>query len=173
MKKTLATVLAVGASTLGVSSVGEAHTVQAPPPKVKQDRLKPLVKKMRPKVKHRGRNVIRHGRERDGRFTWNRLRRQYRYYWKQLHPPEDHTHYTPQATTVTQGAPTYVIQCESGGNPRAVNPAGYYGLYQFDLQTWQSVGGSGYPHHASPEEQHRRAAILYSQRGSNPWPVCG
>ena len=24
-----------------------------------------------------------------------------------------------------------LAQCESGGNPRAVNPAGYYGLYQF------------------------------------------
>ena len=38
-----------------------------------------------------------------------------------------------------------LANCESGGNPRAVNPAGYYGLYQFDLGTWASVGGSGDP----------------------------
>lgn len=50
---------------------------------------------------------------------------------------------------------------------------GYYGAYQFNLQTWQSVGGIGYPHQASPEEQDKRAQILYDQRGASPWPVCG
>ncbi len=63
--------------------------------------------------------------------------------------------------------------CESGGNPRAVNPAGYYGLYQFDLATWGSVGGSGMPHHASAGEQTHRAKLLYSSRGRSPWPTCG
>lgn len=62
-----------------------------------------------------------------------------------------------------------LAQCESGGNPRAVNPAGYYGLYQFDLQTWASVGGSGNPIDASAAEQTARAQILYSQRGWAPW----
>lgn len=66
-----------------------------------------------------------------------------------------------------------LANCESGGNPRAVNPAGYYGLYQFDLGTWRSVGGSGMPHHASAGEQTHRAQILYSQRGRSPWPNCG
>lgn len=66
-----------------------------------------------------------------------------------------------------------VAQCESSGNPRAVNPAGYYGLFQFDLRTWRSVGGSGNPAKASPAEQLMRAKKLYSQRGAQPWPVCG
>ena len=63
--------------------------------------------------------------------------------------------------------------CESGGNPRAVNPAGYYGLYQFDVGTWRSVGGSGMPHHASAGEQTFRAKLLYKSRGRSPWPHCG
>jgi len=66
-----------------------------------------------------------------------------------------------------------IAQCESGGNPRAVNPNGHYGKYQFDLQTWQSVGGSGNPINASEAEQDKRAAILYSQRGGQPWECKG
>jgi soluble lytic murein transglycosylase-like protein len=66
-----------------------------------------------------------------------------------------------------------IAACESGGDPTAVNPAGYYGKYQFDMGTWASVGGSGNPAAASEEEQDYRAALLYSQAGSSPWPVCG
>lgn len=66
-----------------------------------------------------------------------------------------------------------LAQCESGGNPSINTGNGFYGLYQFDLQTWQGVGGSGYPHQASASEQTKRAQILYNQRGSNPWPSCG
>ncbi len=66
-----------------------------------------------------------------------------------------------------------LANCESGGNPRAVNPAGYYGLYQFDLGTWRSVGGSGIPTNASAGEQTYRAKLLYKQRGRSPWPHCG
>ena len=66
-----------------------------------------------------------------------------------------------------------LAQCESGGNPRAVNAAGYYGLYQFNVATWRSVGGSGMPHHASADEQTYRAKMLYKSRGRSPWPTCG
>jgi LysM repeat protein len=66
-----------------------------------------------------------------------------------------------------------VAACESGGNPRAVSPAGYYGLFQFDKQTWRSVGGSGNPANASAGEQVMRAKRLYAQRGASPWPNCG
>ena len=67
-----------------------------------------------------------------------------------------------------------LARCESGGNPRAVNPSGrYFGLYQFDLRTWRSVGGSGYPHRATAAEQTRRAQMLYADRGARPWPTCG
>jgi resuscitation-promoting factor RpfB len=65
-----------------------------------------------------------------------------------------------------------LAQCESGGNPRAVNPAGYYGLYQFSLSTWRSVGGSGNPVNASPAEQLYRAKLLYKRGGAAQWG-CG
>jgi hypothetical protein len=82
----------------------------------------------------------------------------------------------PPAGTQTvhpSGTLARIAQCESGGNPRAVNPNGHYGKYQFDLQTWQSVGGSGNPVNASEAEQDKRAAILYSQRGGQPWECKG
>ncbi|HEX2313584.1 MAG TPA: transglycosylase family protein [Thermomonospora sp.] len=70
-----------------------------------------------------------------------------------------------------------LARCESGGNPRAVNSAGgYYGLYQFSLQTWASVGGTGLPSQASPAEQTYRAQLLYNKVGGRwqgQWPHCG
>lgn len=66
-----------------------------------------------------------------------------------------------------------LAHCESTGNPTAVNPAGYYGLYQFSLSTWASVGGTGNPTDASPEEQTLRAQILYERSGAGQWPHCG
>lgn len=66
-----------------------------------------------------------------------------------------------------------LAQCEAGGNASINTGNGFYGLYQFDLQTWQSVGGTGLPSNASAAEQTKRAQILYNQRGSQPWPVCG
>ena len=66
--------------------------------------------------------------------------------------------------------------CESTNNPKATfYPSGYpatFGLFQFDLPTWQSVGGSGNPMDASPEEQLSRAKMLYQKRGLEPW-LCG
>lgn len=67
-----------------------------------------------------------------------------------------------------------LAQCESGGRVNAVDPSGTYGgLYQFDVRTWQGVGGSGKPQDASAAEQTLRAEKLYAQRGASPWPVCG
>ena len=74
---------------------------------------------------------------------------------------------------VSQATLDAIAACESGGDPTAVNAAGYYGKYQFDLGTWASVGGSGNPAEASETEQDYRASILYSRAGSSPWPVCG
>jgi len=79
----------------------------------------------------------------------------------------------PSVRVSLSGAWAKVAECESSGNPLAVNPAGYYGLFQFDLQTWRSVGGSGNPINASAAEQLARAKKLYAQRGASPWPVCG
>ncbi len=67
-----------------------------------------------------------------------------------------------------------LARCESGNNPHAVGGGGrYFGLYQFTIGTWHSVGGSGKPTDASPGEQTKRAKLLYERRGSAPWPVCG
>jgi hypothetical protein len=66
-----------------------------------------------------------------------------------------------------------IARCESGGNPATNTGNGFYGKYQFTLSTWASVGGSGNPAAAPEAEQDRRAAILYSQQGASPWPVCG
>lgn len=49
----------------------------------------------------------------------------------------------------------------------------YYGGLQFDLKTWRSVGGKGYPNKASKLEQKYRAVKLIKRRGYQPWPVCG
>jgi resuscitation-promoting factor RpfB len=72
------------------------------------------------------------------------------------------------------GSLAAIRACESSGNYGAVSANGRYrGAYQFDQQTWQSVGGSGDPASASASEQDARASRLRSQRGSNPWPNCG
>ncbi|RSS79683.1 DUF348 domain-containing protein, partial [Streptomyces sp. WAC05292] len=67
-----------------------------------------------------------------------------------------------------------LAQCESGGRPDATDPSGTYGgLYQFDVRTWQGLGGSGRPQDATGSEQTYRAKKLYVQRGASPWPHCG
>jgi resuscitation-promoting factor RpfB len=91
---------------------------------------------------------------------------------------------TEQATVGTKPKPanspsadglnwTALAKCESGGNPRAVNSrGGYYGLYQFSMSTWASVGGSGNPIDADPGEQTYRAQLLYKKAGASQW-TCG
>ena len=65
-------------------------------------------------------------------------------------------------------------RCESTDDYQAVNPSGTYrGAYQFDYATWQTVGGTGDPAAAPPEEQDARARELYARRGHQPWPECG
>ncbi|MER6214656.1 ubiquitin-like domain-containing protein [Streptomyces sp. NPDC001674] len=67
-----------------------------------------------------------------------------------------------------------LAQCESGGRPSATDASGTYGgLYQFDVTTWQALGGSGRPQDAPAAEQTFRAKKLYVQRGASPWPHCG
>jgi hypothetical protein len=75
---------------------------------------------------------------------------------------------------VSQETLDAIAACESGGDPTAVSSDGSYrGKYQFDYGTWESVGGSGDPAAAPEAEQDYRAALLYAQSGSSPWPVCG
>lgn len=81
---------------------------------------------------------------------------------------------TPESVGIDQSTLDAIAACESGGDPTAVDASGTYrGKYQFDLQTWASVGGSGDPAAAPEAEQDYRAALLMSRSGSSPWPVCG
>lgn len=81
---------------------------------------------------------------------------------------------TPESVGVSQPTLDAIASCESGGSPTIVDSSGtYHGKYQFDVGTWASVGGSGLPSAAPEAEQDYRAALLYSQAGSSPWPVCG
>lgn len=65
-----------------------------------------------------------------------------------------------------------LARCESGGNWFINTGNGYYGGLQFSLSSWRAVGGQGYPHQASREEQIARAEILKSRQGWGAWPAC-
>lgn len=99
--------------------------------------------------------------------TWRRDKRAYRHHrGEQLYLEA----ITPPGPAVLEA----IAACESGGDPGAVSPDGSFrGKYQFDLGTWESVGGAGDPAAAPEPEQDERAAELYRERGSSPWPVCG
>ena len=65
-----------------------------------------------------------------------------------------------------------LAQCESGGNPQTNTGNGFYGMYQFTLETWQSLGGTGYPHEADAATQTAMAKKLQAQAGWGQWPGC-
>jgi resuscitation-promoting factor RpfB len=66
-----------------------------------------------------------------------------------------------------------LAQCESGGNWAINTGNGYYGGLQFNLQTWRSSGGSGYPHQNSREQQIAVAERLRAATGGyGSWPHC-
>lgn len=82
----------------------------------------------------------------------------------------------PQARAASADVPGGVwdrlAQCESSGNWSINTGNGYYGGLQFNLATWQSNGGTGYPHQASKAEQIAVAERLAAARGFSPWPQC-
>ena len=86
---------------------------------------------------------------------------------------------SPQARSVGRGdkpPANDVLACirsyEQGEAGYATDTGnGFGGAYQFDQQTWSSVGGSGRPADASPAEQDKRAWALYESRGLAPWPT--
>ncbi len=62
--------------------------------------------------------------------------------------------------------------CESGGNWAINTGNGYYGGLQFSLSSWRGVGGQGYPHQASRDEQIARGKMLQARQGWGAWPAC-
>ncbi len=62
--------------------------------------------------------------------------------------------------------------CEAGGNWAINTGNGYYGGLQFNLNSWRAVGGTGYPHQASREEQIMRGEMLRARQGWGAWPAC-
>jgi hypothetical protein len=62
--------------------------------------------------------------------------------------------------------------CESGGNYAIATGNGYYGAYQFDAGTWNSLGFGGLPNQAAPWIQDMAVIKLWQQRGWGPWPGC-
>ncbi len=66
-----------------------------------------------------------------------------------------------------------LAECESGGNWAINTGNGYYGGLQFNLSTWQSYGGTGYPHEASRETQIAIATKVRDANGGyGAWPAC-
>ena len=100
--------------------------------------------------------------------------------------PTTSTTTAPTTTTTTSAAPappsaSYVStggefaelrECESGDDYSENTGNGYYGAYQFSLQTWQGIGYSGLPSDASPSLQDQAAQQLQAQSGWGQWPAC-
>ncbi len=63
-------------------------------------------------------------------------------------------------------------QCESGDNYSDDTGNGYYGAYQFSLQTWHGIGYPGYPNLAAPSVQDQAAEALQARSGWGQWPEC-
>lgn len=89
-------------------------------------------------------------------------------------PPEPEPEPEPDPDDdVDGGVWDRLAQCESGGDWSINTGNGYYGGLQFNLQTWQAYGGSGYPHENSKAEQIRIAEKVRAARGGyGAWPAC-
>lgn len=67
--------------------------------------------------------------------------------------------------------------CESTNNYKAINPAGYFGRWQFNQVTWDSNAAAMgrddlvgvRPDKASPKDQDDVRTELFSRRGYQPW----
>ena len=62
--------------------------------------------------------------------------------------------------------------CESGNNYTINTGNGYYGAYQFSVETWWWLGYKGWPHQASPKVQDHAAMHLYEYSHWDAWPAC-
>ena len=62
--------------------------------------------------------------------------------------------------------------CESTNDYAADTGNGYYGAYQFSLETWEWLGYWGWPSEAAPEVQDQAALDLYEYSNWDAWPSC-
>jgi hypothetical protein len=104
------------------------------------------------------------------RATW---RRDQRVYFEHREAKRAERRYLVAITPPGPEVLAIIRSCESGGDYSINTGNGFYGAFQFTLSTWASVGGSGLPSEAPAREQDERAAQLYREQGSSPWPVCG
>ena len=135
-------------------------------------------------LREAGRNIVRSGyREKDGNVheaSKSEVLASTKRMEASLNPPEPSTT-RDTATTTTAPTTSYsggsaisssTVACESGGDYTAVNPAGYYGAYQFDQGTWDAYAPSGYqgvnPAEAPPAVQDATAAAV----PYDAWPNC-
>lgn len=68
-----------------------------------------------------------------------------------------------------------LAMCETGGtmNQRATSPSGrYLGFFQFSLETWAGVGGTGDPRDFDYATQLGFAKKLQARSGWGQWPHC-
>jgi hypothetical protein len=79
---------------------------------------------------------------------------------------------TGTAGAVTPSTWAQLRACESSGNYATNTGNGFYGAYQFDVQTWRGLGYPGVASQASPAVQDQAAQRLYQSRGWEPWPAC-
>ena len=79
---------------------------------------------------------------------------------------------TGTAGAVTPDTWAQLRACESSGNYATNTGNGFYGAYQFDVQTWRGLGYPGVASQAPPAVQDQAAQRLYQSRGWEPWPAC-
>lgn len=70
------------------------------------------------------------------------------------------------------GALARLRSCESGGTYSRNSGNGYYGAYQYDIQTWGGYKGYANASLAPPNVQDEKAWETYKRRGWQPWPSC-
>lgn len=77
-----------------------------------------------------------------------------------------------QSPTLVSAPWLQLRECESSNNYATNTGNGYYGAYQYDLQTWDNYGGYSRPDLAPGSVQDAKAAETQSDRGWSPWPAC-
>ena len=79
---------------------------------------------------------------------------------------------TPGPSVPTDAQLAALRWCESRGQYGINTGNGYYGAYQFNLETWLGIGMAGRPDLASRAVQDAAVRKLFARRGWQPWPAC-